>query len=44
MENEKFNCKEVSEIAFKQFMIGVVIGITGTLSALLCAYILIRLS
>jgi hypothetical protein len=42
MENEKFNCKEVSEIAFKQFMIGVVIGITGTLSAVLSLYILIK--
>ena len=41
MENEKFNCKEVSEIAFKQFIIGVLIGISGTLSALLCIYILI---
>ena len=38
---EKFNCKEVSEIAFKQFMVGVIIGITGTLSALLSIYILI---
>lgn len=44
MENEKFNCKEVSEIAFRQFIIGVLIGITGTLSALLCVYILINLS
>ena len=42
MENEKFNCKEVSEIAFKQFMIGVVIGITGTLSAVLSVYFLIN--
>ncbi len=41
MENEKFNCKEVSEIAFRQFIIGVLIGISGTLSALLCIYILI---
>lgn len=41
MENEKFNCKEVSEIAFRQFITGVLIGITGTLSALLCVYILI---
>ena len=42
MENENFNCKEVSEIAFKQFMIGVVIGITGTLSAVLSIYFLIN--
>jgi hypothetical protein len=38
---EKFNCKEVSEIAFKQFMVGVIIGITGTFSALVSIYILI---
>jgi len=36
---EKFN---VAEIAFKQFTIGVIIGITGTLSALLTIYILIH--
>lgn len=38
---EKFNCKEVSEIAFRQFVIGVLIGISGTLSALLSIYILV---
>jgi hypothetical protein len=38
---EKFNCKEVSEIAFRQFIIGVLIGVSGTLSALLFIYILI---
>jgi hypothetical protein len=42
MENEKFNCKEVSEIAFRQFIVGVIIGIAGTLSALLSIYILIK--
>jgi hypothetical protein len=41
---EKYNVKDVSEIAFRQFIIGVIIGVTGTLSALLCVYILIRLS
>jgi hypothetical protein len=41
---EKFNCKEVSEIAFRQFVIGVIIGVTGTLSALLSIYFLITLS
>jgi len=41
---EKFNCKEVSEIAFRQFIIGVLVGITGTLSAILSVYFLITLS
>ena len=41
---ENYNVKEVSEIAFRQFIIGTIIGVTGTLSALLCVYILIRLS
>ena len=35
---EKFN---VAEIAFRQFIIGVIIGISGTLSALFSIYILI---
>ena len=39
---EKFNCKEVSEIAFRQFMIGVLIGIAGSLSAIACLYLLIN--
>ena len=41
---EKFNCKEVSEIAFRKFVTGVIIGVSGTLSALLSIYILIRFS
>ena len=41
---EKYNVKDVSEIAFRQFIIGAIIGVSGTLSAILCAYILIRLS
>ena len=44
MENENFNCKEVSEVAFRQFIIGVLIGIAGTLSLIACMYILIKLS
>ena len=39
---EKFNCKEVSEIAFRQFIIGVLIGIAGTLSAVTSIYFLIK--
>jgi hypothetical protein len=42
MENEKFNCKEVSEIAFRQFIIGVITGIAGTFSAILSIYFLIK--
>ena len=41
---KNFNCKEVSEIAFKQFIIGVIIGVSGTFSALISIYILIRFS
>jgi len=39
---EKFNCKEVSEIAFRQFIVGVIIGIAGTLSAVISIYLLIK--
>jgi hypothetical protein len=41
---EKFNCKEVSEVAFRQFVTGVIIGASGTLSALISIYVLIRFS